>query len=211
LFPWHQHGALFSIRTARFAHTPISPSAFKLRRRTPLPPPLSLVSSSDLIPGYCVPKMFTRKQLAAGFLVSVHPAPWECWMTHHTLAEHGTGMELACSFVLTGVPCDCACGCGWGNLGCGWACEARNRSQFARAPVLLSNRTFPPPPWWAVGSHVAWYERESRCTLENAMGGLPRHGPSMGGTAWAYGRRSWRANDLHVRDVIEPEEMVGSS
>ena len=32
-FPWHQHAGLFSIRTARFAYTPVSAAAYQLRMK----------------------------------------------------------------------------------------------------------------------------------------------------------------------------------
>jgi hypothetical protein len=33
LFPWQQHAGLFSIRTARFAHTAVSAAAYLLQRK----------------------------------------------------------------------------------------------------------------------------------------------------------------------------------
>lgn len=32
-FPWQQHAGLFSVRTARFAYTPVSAAAYPLRKK----------------------------------------------------------------------------------------------------------------------------------------------------------------------------------
>jgi hypothetical protein len=90
--------------------------------------PFRNLAPTDTIPGFCVPEMFSRQLLSAGPLAPLHPAPWEGWVINADPVFDGRGSAGRCAFPDTGSPCDCACGCGWGNLGCGWMCNTRNRA-----------------------------------------------------------------------------------
>jgi hypothetical protein len=170
----------------------------------------------DVIPGFCVPEMFSRALLSSGPFAPLHPATWESWVADLDLAWHGDGTDHGCAFASSGVPCDCACGCGWGNLGCGWACEERNRppecaDEGTGPPLPRERRMYPPPPWFAAGWHVAYYERESRRVLEDRMDALPRHGPEMGGRAWAYPGGGWPVEELRGVNAWGEGIMVSST
>ena len=137
--------------------------------------------------------MFSRRLLSMGPQAPLHPAPWEGWVTNQHILRSWSG---ACMFSCKGEPCDCACGCGWGNLGCGWTCEARGcppeySDDGCGAFPPIKKRMFPPPPWFAVGWHVTSYDRHSMRILEDRMDALPRHGWEMGGHSWAYPREEF--------------------
>src|SRR5438105_892635 len=84
--------------------------------------PVGDLEPTDIIPGFCVPEMFSHQLLSMDPRAPQHPAPWEGWLTNPDALRSERG---ACQFACTGEPCDCECGCGWGNLGCGWTCDAR--------------------------------------------------------------------------------------